>query len=63
MAEQVRLSRGALLELNRAEDALAASAAALLQAELEADLARFTLSAHTGELSAVLGIDLMETRR
>ncbi|WP_188946521.1 TolC family protein, partial [Polymorphobacter multimanifer] len=62
MAEQVRLSRGELLELIRAEDALAASAAALLQAELETDLARFTLTARTGELAAVLGLQTMDPR-
>jgi adhesin transport system outer membrane protein len=57
LAEEVRLRRGGLLELVRAEDALAATAAALWQAGLEADLAAVRLAAATGRLAAVLGLE------
>ena len=56
MAEQVRLQRGALVELLRAEDEYAAAAGALLQTSLEADLARFVLLARTGELTSQFGL-------
>ncbi len=50
MAEQFRLSRGDLTDVLRAEQAYFAAAAALLQASIDRDMARYTLLARTGEL-------------
>lgn len=56
MAEQFRLSRGALTDLLRSEQDYFAAAAALVQGSSDRDLARFTLLARTGELLRFLGI-------
>ncbi|GGE16179.1 hypothetical protein GCM10011529_23240 [Polymorphobacter glacialis] len=56
MAEQFRLSRGSLIELLRAEQDYFAAAQALLQGNIERDVARYTLMARTGELLPLLAI-------
>jgi adhesin transport system outer membrane protein len=53
MAEQFRLSRGSLIDLLRSEQEFFASAQALLQGNLERDLAHYALLARTGELPAL----------
>jgi adhesin transport system outer membrane protein len=50
MAEQFRLSRGSLIDLLRSEQEFFAAARALLQGNLERDLAHYALLARTGEL-------------
>ncbi len=56
MAEQFRLSRGSLIELLRAEEDYFAAARALLQGQVERDLAHYTLMARTGELLGVFAV-------
>ncbi len=57
MAEQVRLSRGSLYDLLRAEQDYFTAAQALLQGSIERDIARYRLMARTGELLQLLEID------
>ena len=56
--EQFRVSRGSLIELLRAEQDYQATAAALLQAVCDLDVARFALLARTGEMLPAAGIRL-----
>lgn len=56
MAEQFRLSRGSLIDLLRTEQEYFAAAQALLQGNLERDVAHYTLLARTGELLPLLAI-------
>lgn len=57
MAEQVRLSRGSLYDLLRAEQEYFAAAQGLLQGSVERDIARYRLLARTGELLPLFAID------
>ena len=57
MAEQVRLSRGSLYDLLRAEQEYFVAAQGLLQGSIERDIARYRLLARTGELLPVFDID------
>jgi adhesin transport system outer membrane protein len=56
MAEQFRVSRGSLIDLIRTEQDYVASAEALVRADIERDLAQFTLMARTGELPGLLSL-------
>lgn len=56
--EQFRVSRGSLIELLRAERDYFNAATALLQGVTEADVARYTLLARTGELLPAIGVVL-----
>jgi outer membrane protein TolC len=61
MAEQFRVSRGSLIDLIRTEQDYVASAEALVRADIECDLAQFTLMARTGELPGMLALPVPET--
>lgn len=60
MAAQFRVARGSLIELIRTEQDYVASAQALVQADIERDLAQFTLMARTGELPGLLALSSPE---
>ncbi|MFZ4109817.1 MAG: TolC family protein [Polymorphobacter sp.] len=61
LAEQFRVSRGSLIDLIRTEQDYVASAEALVRADIERDLAQFTLMARTGELPGFLALPIPET--
>ena len=63
MAEQFRVARGSLIDLIRTEQDYVASAEALVQADIERDLAQFTLMARTGELPGLLALPNPEDRK
>ena len=62
MAEQVRLSRGSLIDLLRAEEDYFGAARALLQGHIERDIAHYTLLARTGELLGLFALSTKDGR-
>ncbi len=60
MAEQFRMARGSLIDLIRTEQHYVASAEVLVRADIERDLAQFTLMARTGELPGLLTLPTLK---